>query len=421
MPVFNGEKYLADAIQSVLNQSFTKWELLIVDDGSRDKSAGIASEYCARDAQRLKLLRHPGKANLGAAASRNLAILNSCGFYLAFIDADDIWHIDKLHKQIEFMKSKPQLALSYTYAAIISEDNNISFLPGLKQYGSDLPGNRDEALIAIASGQAHFAFSSTVATRDSVTSAGLFRIGLNYQNEDRLLVSMIAANHQVELYPELLCGYRVHPGNYTSSNSGQHRAAMLFLDIQARLLLWNMTLPGHPAWRDALKKNFLSNYSSHRFLAALHAPLYRNEALHILGCIFKASPALGLRLIFALTLSATCRRRQHDRERSAAEMLSACSILIERLKADGISNIVLYGAGTHTERILQSGCLSGINITAILDDNPRVSSLHGIPVLIPDAISLEKDTAVVISSDTKQDIIRRRAVETGLNPFYCLY
>ena len=111
--VLNGETYLAEAIDSIRAQSLRDWELLIVDDGSTDGTTAIAREYCAREPERIRLLAHPGGANLGIAASRNLGIEAARGRYIAFLDADDIWLPGKLAEQVAILDADPGLGLVY--------------------------------------------------------------------------------------------------------------------------------------------------------------------------------------------------------------------------------------------------------------------------------------------------------------------
>lgn len=100
VPVYNCDEYLRDAIQSVIAQTYTEWELLLVDDCSTDGSVLIASEYAANDS-RIKLLRQA--QNTGAAAARNCALEAAQGRYIAYLDADDAWFDTKLEAQLQFM------------------------------------------------------------------------------------------------------------------------------------------------------------------------------------------------------------------------------------------------------------------------------------------------------------------------------
>ena len=98
---FNAAEFFREAIESVLAQTYDHWELLLVDDGSSDGCAEIATMYAAREPSRISCLQHDGRRNLGMSASRNLGIHNAKGKYLAFLDADDYWLPDRLSKRSE--------------------------------------------------------------------------------------------------------------------------------------------------------------------------------------------------------------------------------------------------------------------------------------------------------------------------------
>lgn len=119
-PNYNCEKFIAGTINSVLNQTYTNWEMLIVDDCSTDNSYEIACKYAEKDS-RIKVFRN--EKNSGAAISRNKAIENANGEYVAFLDSDDIWLPEKLEKQIKFMKEN-NCDFSFTEYEHIDEDNN---------------------------------------------------------------------------------------------------------------------------------------------------------------------------------------------------------------------------------------------------------------------------------------------------------
>lgn len=103
VPVHNAEKFLEETIKSVMAQTYTDWELLLVDDCSKDASKTIASGYEAMD-KRIRLIAL--EENVGAAKARNVGIRESKGAYLAFLDADDIWVKEKLERELKFMKEK---------------------------------------------------------------------------------------------------------------------------------------------------------------------------------------------------------------------------------------------------------------------------------------------------------------------------
>jgi glycosyltransferase involved in cell wall biosynthesis len=111
--VFNGEKYLQDAIDSVVGQSFTDWELLVVDDGSTDRSSVIIRDYEQRLPGKVRLLSHHDNGNHGISASRNRGLAEARGAYVAFLDADDTWLPEKLSEQVSVMESDPALGMIY--------------------------------------------------------------------------------------------------------------------------------------------------------------------------------------------------------------------------------------------------------------------------------------------------------------------
>lgn len=100
-PAYNCSGTIAETIKSVISQTYTNWEMIIVNDASTDNTVDVINEFVKKD-NRIKLIKM--KKNSGAAAARNTAIENSRGEYIAFIDSDDLWKADKLEKQIKFMK-----------------------------------------------------------------------------------------------------------------------------------------------------------------------------------------------------------------------------------------------------------------------------------------------------------------------------
>lgn len=110
MPNYNASKYLPEALESVISQSYENWELLIVDDCSTDDSVSIINDYQKKDS-RIKLFVN--QSNKGAAFSRNYALIHATGKWIAFLDSDDIWFKNKLSSQIKFMKNN-KYHFSYT-------------------------------------------------------------------------------------------------------------------------------------------------------------------------------------------------------------------------------------------------------------------------------------------------------------------
>lgn len=115
MPAFNCEDYIGETIESVIKQSYHNWELLIIDDFSTDKTGQIVMIYSKED-PRIKYTKL--EKNFGAAVARNKAVELAHGEYLAFLDSDDLWHEDKLLKQIGFMKDNDYLFTCTKYSKI---------------------------------------------------------------------------------------------------------------------------------------------------------------------------------------------------------------------------------------------------------------------------------------------------------------
>ena len=120
-PVFNAESYLKETISSVLNQTYVNWEWILVDDCSIDNSFEILKEYAEKE-PRLKLFKN--EVNSKPYATRNRALKESRGSYIAFLDADDFWHPDKLQLQLNFM-SENNLAICYTNISQFSGKDSI--------------------------------------------------------------------------------------------------------------------------------------------------------------------------------------------------------------------------------------------------------------------------------------------------------
>ena len=116
-PAYNSERFIAETIMSVQNQTYQNWEMIVVDDCSTDKTAEIILSIQKKDA-RIRYIRN--ESNRGAAFSRNIALQNAKGKWITFLDSDDIWHPEKLERQIGFM-IKNNYHFSYTNYCEIDE------------------------------------------------------------------------------------------------------------------------------------------------------------------------------------------------------------------------------------------------------------------------------------------------------------
>lgn len=115
IPVYGVEKYIAATVQSVLDQTYTNFEILIIDDASPDKSVEICQKFTD---PRIKIIH---QANRGLAGARNTGIRHAQGEYLAFLDGDDLWLPQKLEKQIAHLENSPAVGVSFSRSAFINE------------------------------------------------------------------------------------------------------------------------------------------------------------------------------------------------------------------------------------------------------------------------------------------------------------
>lgn len=108
VPVYNGERYLGEALDSILRQTYRPLEALVADDGSTDGTAGVVRRYGSR-------VKHLWQPNAGPAAACNLGLDRSRGEFVAFLAADDLWHSEKLARQMDRFQTRPELDLCVTH------------------------------------------------------------------------------------------------------------------------------------------------------------------------------------------------------------------------------------------------------------------------------------------------------------------
>lgn len=148
-PMYNAQKYIESTIASVQKQTYSNWEMIIVDDCSTDNSPDIVAKYAAED-NRIKYFRNKGRN--GVAAARNEAMRIATGRYIAFLDSDDLWKPDKLQVQIEFMNTKG-VHFCCTACNIIDRNGDFSgkirYVPDKCDYKKLLKGNSVACLTVV--------------------------------------------------------------------------------------------------------------------------------------------------------------------------------------------------------------------------------------------------------------------------------
>lgn len=139
MPAFNASAYIAESIQSVLDQTFVEFELIVVDDGSIDKTRNIVDSYRVKDS---RIILHCASANQGVAAARNKGVELARGKYIAFLDADDLWMPNKLEAQVELLESGGADIVCSAYHRFFVDDTEVLVVPPKRiNYARMLRGN----------------------------------------------------------------------------------------------------------------------------------------------------------------------------------------------------------------------------------------------------------------------------------------
>lgn len=203
IPAYNSMKFLPRTIDSVLSQTFQDYEILIVNDGSEDD---IENWVKTIDDNRVRLI---SQANQGQSAARNVGICQSKGDYIAFLDSDDLWHPQKLEKQVDILDKNPEVGLVYTWVARLNTEDEI--LKIVWRFSEE--GNVWEKLIhgnTIACG------SVPMVRRSCIKKVGLFS-KFPFGCEDWDFWLRIAAEYPFRVIKEVLVYYRSNPSSLSQT------------------------------------------------------------------------------------------------------------------------------------------------------------------------------------------------------------
>jgi glycosyltransferase involved in cell wall biosynthesis len=207
IPVYNREKYVGIAIDSILSQTFSDFELLVIDDGSNDGSVEVVLSY---NDPRIRLMRN--NTNLGVATSRNKGVQLARGEYLAFLDSDDWGYPERLAKQTAFLDSHPDYAAVGSWIEWMSEEGHPS---GRIKRKPTAP----EEIAAWRLFQQGIENSASMA-RTVVLRAYRYREEFDV-SEDFDLWARIAANHKLATLPEVLVRRRRHASQLTQEKAAR--------------------------------------------------------------------------------------------------------------------------------------------------------------------------------------------------------
>lgn len=223
MPFLNSRRFLAEAVHSVLRQTFSSWELILVDDGSTDGSTELAHELAALDRARISCIEHPGHRNEGMSASRNLGVSMSRGQYIASLDSDDKWTEGKLESQIDIMRKSPSVVLTFgpmmawrswqargllgsdVLQSLTCRTDSVfeppSFIPFL------LSGRNDP--------------QGVLMLKSAIEAVGAYENAI-HMCEDWALYVKLALRYPIYVSGECHCWYRIHPNSYTRRISSRN-------------------------------------------------------------------------------------------------------------------------------------------------------------------------------------------------------
>ena len=196
VPVFNGERYLREALDSILAQTYRPLEIIVADDGSTDGTAAIVASYREQ-------VRYLSQPNAGPAAARNLGLGATKGEFVAFLDADDLWHPEKLARQMARFQARPDLDVCITHVRnfwipeLIEEAALYRVHPRLTDA---VPGYTTVTLLA---------------RRTLFDTVGRFNSALQHGDSTEWFLRAVEHGVVMELLPDVLLYRRLHHGNRT--------------------------------------------------------------------------------------------------------------------------------------------------------------------------------------------------------------
>ena len=284
------ERFLGEAVESVLGQTFDDWELLLVDDGSTDASTETARRYAEHSAGRVRYLDHPGHENRGMSATRNLGVAHARGRYVAFLDADDVWEPNKLAEQVAIFDAHPEVGMvcgtslywrSWTGAP---GDEDVAVAVGGPQDRATPPPGLSLALYPLGEGAAPCP-SSLVVRRGVLERVGGFEEhfrGANQLYEDQGFLAKVYLDAPVYVASACWDRYRQHPDSCVAEVTRAGR----YHDVRRYFLEWFEDYladhPAPPAVREALRRAL--------------APYRRSVAARVLDDARRRAPAPVRRL-----------------------------------------------------------------------------------------------------------------------------
>ena len=216
VPVYNRQDLLPACLNSLLAQSYQKFEVLLANDGSTDESLEICKKYAAQD-QRFKVINHA--ANRGISFIRSDTLQRASGKYVALLDSDDLAHPERLRRQVERMEQEPRLVLLGSYVGVVDP-------AGKELYEDKMPITDQEIRWRLTFGNC-LTCSSLMVRTESALRCGGFDATVPNGGEDMEFSSRILSQGDAAVLPEKLTFYRLHPTNLLKQPPIEYRQGLI--------------------------------------------------------------------------------------------------------------------------------------------------------------------------------------------------
>lgn len=207
VPLFNKQEYVETTLESVVNQSYRNIELIVIDDSSTDSGFFLVQEYLKTHKDRFAEIKLRSRANTGQTGARNDGVLEASGDFVAFLDADDVWHPDKLKKQVRLMQNFSNLDIVFcNYMMLFTSafsTKAVRFVPLKRKVRNWL----------LTSGYGGAMESTAIVRRSSLSSHGPFDEELQMCG-GLDLAFRLSSNGRAGCVDEYLCGYRIIPSGW---------------------------------------------------------------------------------------------------------------------------------------------------------------------------------------------------------------
>jgi glycosyltransferase involved in cell wall biosynthesis len=216
IPVFNQERYIVEAVDSVLKQTYDNVELVVVDDGSTDRTAEILKGYGDR-------IRYMRQDNAGAATALNRGIEAAKGELVGWLSSDDVYEPAKVERQVEHFDAHPNVGLTYTDFNVIDGAGRVQKTVRSPYYADHKEFIRQLILGNFVNG------SSVIARKEALVSTGLFDPVMTYHADANMWLRLLK-HHEFGHVPEVLLNYRWHAGNASNDVVGMRRHRYVYFD-----------------------------------------------------------------------------------------------------------------------------------------------------------------------------------------------